>query len=450
MQNNLELPKLPFPLREYQTEGVKFLINKKNILLADEMGLGKTIQTIVAIRLLLSNKEIKNCLIIVPVSLMSNWIYEFKVWGSILKPRPITGTQKKRKVIYKMNNPVQIASYESIRNDIDFLIENKSYDLVIIDEAQRIKNDSSQISKVIKKIPRKYSWALTGTPVENNVEDIASIFQFVKPKIISKYDFPKEIKYKIDPYTIRRRKREVLEDLPDIIEQDIRLRLSNEQWNTYENTRVERYKYIKELDKKERISGILALITELKKIANFDPVTEKSSKVDYIKDILEEKMLLNEKVIIFSQYVETLEYLKKKLTSFPVEIYHGGLSQKQRDELISSFKINKEKQILLISLKAGGVGLNLQEANTAILFDRWWNPAVESQAIGRADRFGRKGSLHVIKFISVDTVEERIEDLLLNKQELFNKIVEEVTPKSNKFSEKELLFMIGDGDGRQT
>ena len=126
--------------------------------------------------------------------------------GSILKPRPITGTQKKRKVVYKMNNPVQIASYESIRNDIDFLIENKSYDLVIIDEAQRIKNDSSQISKVIKKIPRKYSWALTGTPVENNVEDIASIFQFVKPKVISKYDFPKEIKYKIDPYTIRRRK----------------------------------------------------------------------------------------------------------------------------------------------------------------------------------------------------------------------------------------------------
>ena len=156
MQNNLELPKLPFPLREYQTEGVKFLINQRNILLADEMGLGKTIQTIVAIRLLLSNKEIKNCLIIVPVSLMSNWIYEFKVWGSILKPRPITGTQKKRKVVYKMNNPVQIASYESIRNDIDFLIENKSYDLVIIDEAQRIKNDSSQISKVIKKIPRKY------------------------------------------------------------------------------------------------------------------------------------------------------------------------------------------------------------------------------------------------------------------------------------------------------
>ena len=448
MENNFKAIKTPFPLRDYQQDGIQFLYNQKNALLADEMGLGKTIQAIIAIRHLIMTKEISNCLIVVPVSLLSNWMHEFKIWGGVLKPRVVTGKQNKRKVIYNMQTPVQIVSYESVRNDIEILTSNNFYDLVVLDEAQRIKNDSAIISRAIKKIPREYSWALTGTPLENSIEDIASIFGFVNPKTISKYDFPKDVKRKIDPYTIRRRKRDVLKDLPDVIEQDIRIRLNNEQWITYENTRIERFKYIKELEKKERISGILALITELKKIVNFDPITEKSSKLDYVKDILEEKLLLEEKVIIFSQYVETLEYLKSNLSSHEVNIYHGGLSQSERDKIIKSFKDSKNSEVLLISLKAGGVGLNLQEASTLILFDRWWNPAVEHQAIGRADRFGRKGSLHVIKFITVDTIEERIEDLLLNKQEIFNKIVEDVTPKTNKFSEKDLLFMIGEEDGR--
>lgn len=447
MENKLKVIKTPFPLRDYQKDGIDFLYNKKNALLADEMGLGKTIQTIIAIRHLIMTKEISNCLIVVPVALISNWVHEFKIWGGVLKPRIVNGNQNKRKVIYNMQTPIQLVSYEAVRNDIELLVNDKFYDLVVLDEAQRIKNDSAAISKSIKKIPRKYSLAITGTPLENSIEDIASIFGFVKPKTISKYDFPKEVKRKIDPYTIRRRKRDVLNDLPDVIEQNIRIKLSDEQWITYENTRIERYKYIKELQKKERISGILALITELKKIVNFDPVTEKSSKVDYIKDILEEKVSLNEKVIIFSQYVETLEYLSDNLPEFKSNIYHGGLSQVERDNLIQKFKNSANSEVLLISLKAGGVGLNLQEASTLILFDKWWNPAVELQAIGRADRFGREGSLHVIKFTSVDTIEERIEDLLLNKQEIFNKIVEDVTPKTNKFSEKELLFMIGEENG---
>ena len=447
MENNIIIPKVPFPLRDYQVDGIKFLVNQKNLLLADEMGLGKTIQTIVAIRILLKNKEIKNCLIVVPVSLISNWVHEFKIWGDLFKPRVVTGSQKKRKTIYKMQTPVLIVSYESLRNDIEFVKENTNYDLVVIDEAQRIKNDGSILSKCIKKIPRSFSWALTGTPLENNINDVSSIFGFIQPKVISKYDFPREIKSKIDPYTIRRRKREVLKDLPDVIEQEIRLRMSDKQWETYENTRIERYKYIKELEKKERISGILALITELKKIVNFDPITDKSSKAEYIVDILEEKLLLNEKVIIFSQYVKTLEYLEKYLSKFNTNLYHGGLSHKERDKLISNFKQSEKGQVFLISLKAGGVGLNLQEASTVILFDRWWNPAVEDQAIGRADRFGRKGSLHVIKFITVDTIEEKIEELILEKQKLFNTIIEEVTTKNNKFDENDLLHMIGEKDG---
>ena len=257
------ISKLPFPLRDYQSEGVNFLVTQKNILLADEMGLGKTIQTIISIRILFQEKEIKNCLIVVPVSLISNWVYEFSIWGGAIKPKIIHGNQKKRLTLYSMRSPVQIVSYESIRNDLDSIVDKKFYDLVVLDEAQRIKNDSSITARNIKKIPRTYSWALTGTPLENNIEDIASIFGFVKPKTISKYDFPREIKEKIDKFTIRRRKRDVLTELPDIIEQSIRIRLSPKQWTTYENTRSEQYKYIKQLDKKEKISGILALISNL-------------------------------------------------------------------------------------------------------------------------------------------------------------------------------------------
>jgi len=449
VENNLNIPKIPFSLRDYQKDGVEFLINQKNVLLADEMGLGKTIQSIIAVRILFNRSEIKNCLIVVPVSLISNWIHEFKIWGDNFKPRLVSGKQKKRQVIYKMKTPLHIVSYETLRNDIDYLIQNKKYDLVILDEAQKIKNDNSIISKAIKKIPRKFSWALTGTPLENNVEDIASIFGFINPKVLSKYDFPREIKPKIDPYTIRRRKREVLDDLPEIIEQDVVLRLNDDQWTTYENTRKERYRYIKELNKKERISGILALITELKKIVNFDPINGSSSKADYLSDIVEEKILLKEKIIIFSQYVETLKFLKDHLSAYNPTIFYGGLSQDERDDVIKNFKQSNKGEVLLISLKAGGVGLNLQEASSVILFDRWWNPAVEKQAIGRSDRFGREGPLHVIKFVTIDTVEERIEALLLNKQELFNKIIEDITPKNNKFSEKELFYMIG-GSNEQT
>tara|TARA_B100000287_G_scaffold314477_1_gene297938 strand:+ start:1648 stop:2997 length:1350 start_codon:yes stop_codon:yes gene_type:complete len=441
--NSKTISKLPFPLRDYQSAGVNFLVTRKNILLADEMGLGKTIQTIVSIRILFQEKEINNCLIVVPVSLISNWVFEFGIWGGVIKPKIIQGNQKKRLTLYSMQSPVQIVSYESIRNDLELIADSKFYDLVVIDEAQRIKNDTSATSKIIKKIPRKYSWALTGTPLENNIEDIASIFGFVKPKTISKYDFPREIKEKIDQFTIRRRKREVLKELPDVIEQTVRISLTPTQWTTYENTRSEQYKYIKQLDKKEKISGILALITELKKITNFDSYSEESSKADYISDILEEKKMLNEKVIIFSQYVETLKFLERKFHSYKTQMYTGGQSQSERDEIISSYKQSEEFELLLISLKAGGVGLNLQETDTLILFDRWWNPAVEEQAIGRADRFGREGSLHVIKFVTHNTIEERIERLLFDKKDLFNKIVEEVTPKTNKFSEEDLMFIIG-------
>ena len=153
--------------------------------------------------------------------------------------------------------------------------------------------------------------------------------------------------------------------------------------------------------------------------------------------------MLNEKVIIFSQYVETLKFLERKFHSYKTQMYTGGQSQFERDEIISSYKQSEEFELLLISLKAGGVGLNLQETDTLILFDRWWNPAVEEQAIGRADRFGREGSLHVIKFVTHNTIEERIERLLFDKKDFFNKIVEEVTPKTNKFSEEDLMFIIG-------
>ncbi len=440
---SIEKLSTPYPLREYQKNGVVFLTNNQQVLLADEMGLGKTIQTIVAIDILFKEQEITNCLVVAPVSLISNWVYEFNLWANKFKPRVIRGKKPSRETNYKLPVPIQITSYDSIRNDIDFIRENMFYDLVVIDEAQIIKNQEAKIARAIKRLPRKFSWALTGTPLENSPEDISSIFGFVSPRLISKYDFPKDIKTKMDPLTIRRKKRDLLKDLPEVIEHEVKIEMTPAQYASYTETTRGNLVNIKEGDKATRIANIFALITELKKIANFDPVSGESAKIEYLKEILQEKVSLGEKIIIFSQYVRTLEKIFETFEDLSPLLYHGGLTIDKRDQVINQFKKSEHSEILLISLKAGGVGLNLQEATTAILFDRWWNPAVEDQAISRADRYGRTQPLHAIKFLTVNSIEERINDLIEEKKGYFDDIVEGISQKNfTKLKEEDLVSLI--------
>jgi SNF2 family DNA or RNA helicase len=222
-------------------------------------------------------------------------------------------------------------------------------------------------------------------------------------------------------------KKEVLTELPELIEQDFFINLSAEQQKEYDMVFESR-----------REKNPLEVITALKKICNFSE-NLKSSKLDRLKDVLEELDQKNEKSIVFSQYVKTLEKIDSSLNADNVFLYHGGYNKKEKDNILHNFKNYPGSAVLLMSLQAGSVGLNLQEASTVILFDRWWNPAVENQAIARAHRMGRTEPVHAIKFIIQNTIEERINQLLQEKSDIFDDVIEGAVEVRNKLKLNEIL-----------
>lgn len=407
-------------LRLYQKHGVQFLLSKRSVLLADEMGLGKTVQTIVAISK--GREKYNRVLIVCPASLCLNWYREFELWAPGLTVRRVIGHSNDRIATYRLPVRVLIASYEQIRSDSEKIQSEVEFDLVVLDEAQRIKNVHSSTNWACRLIRRHQSWALSGTPLENSPEDLRGIFRFLDPKLLYSGMSPTEVHNAIDGFFLRRTKKQVLKELPPILYRDLRLELGKLQRRAYEGVWNTRFQIVKDNGKKLNIANMFSVLTRLKQICNFDRDTGQSVKLDVLHELLETIKSTDQKVLVFSQFVETLFWLTDRL-QIQHDVFHGGLSQEVRDRLVHSFKQNTGPCALLISLKAGGVGLNLQEASTVILFDRWWNPAVESQAIQRAHRYGKSTSLEVISFIVEDSVEERIAEILESKAELFDRYI---------------------------
>lgn len=408
-------------LRRYQIQGAQFLKNSEAALLADEMGLGKTVQTAVA--LALCDKRIRRILLVVPSSLCLNWYRELKRWAPDLIVRRVIGDPEDRLATYRLPIRVLVASYEQIRSDVLNFRSDIVFDLVVLDEAQRIKNAASATSLACRLLPRKRGWALSGTPLENHPDDIASIFRFLKPGLIHAGMPSDEIHKNMASYFLRRTKSEVLPDLPPINVQNIPLELANEQRQAYDRVWMSRVVSNQSGDDSGASAQMLAVITRLKQICNFDYQSGKSVKLDALRLVLDSVILSGEKILIFSQYVETLQWIQNRI-EIPNRIFHGGLSQDQRDAVISEFRQSDEARALLLSTRAAGVGLNLQEASTVVLFDQWWNPATEEQAIQRAHRFGRIKPLQVIRLVIENSIEDRIAEILVEKRELFEQYVE--------------------------
>lgn len=425
--------KLPLPLRRYQWNGVRFLIERESALLADGMGLGKTVQVAVALSLLFRKKDVNRALVVTPASLRLNWERELSKWSQNLSVQKVQGDSKDRVAFYRLPFNVLIASYDQIRMDSLTINKEINFDVVVLDEAQRIKNLSSKTTLACRMLQRKRSWALTGTPLENNVADLVSIFRFVRQGLLYRGLPRTEVHSRIKPFFLRRTKEDVFTELPPIFIQEIPLELSKKQIDAYGITFNERYKAKSE-------GELLSLITKLKQICNFEPSSGESSKLEALTLSLEGLNLNTDKIIIYSQYVKTLNWLSTKLKYvINFEIYHGGLTEKEKDEVLSRFRLKDGPRALLVSLIAGATGLNLQEASTVIFFDRWWNPAVENQALYRAYRFQRERPLFVIKYLIVNTIEEKIQTILQEKGILFDQYINQAESVSIKpFSGNEL------------
>jgi len=411
-------------------------LTEKSCLLADEMGLGKTVQVAVALSWLIPKSRLGRVLIVVPAALRMNWEQEIIRWAPNLSVRRLSGNSHERFANYNLPLNVVIASYDQIRQDALALSNLVHFDIVVLDEAQRIKNISSETSLAVRLLKRDRSWAMTGTPIENSASDLLAIFRFVKFDLLGQAMSKADIHRLMQPHFMRRRKLDVLPELPPIILQDIPIELSPEQRKHYMVIWNNRSQLIGAGKRRISSTAIFALITKLKQICNYDSESGESSKMEALKLIIDNLVEKRDKLIVFSQYVKTLKWISDSMDDRIVhEIYHGGLSDGARNEMIDRFRNGDGPRAILMSLKAAGVGLNLQEASTVVLFDRWWNPAVEDQAINRAHRFNRKNILQVFRFTVVDSIEESIIRILGQKRAIFEQYVNQaeiaVIPKLN-------------------
>ncbi len=418
----LEVPFEPFP---YQLEGIAFLMPRHAALLADEMGLGKTMQTILTLRLMFHQGMIRSALLVTPKPLVLNWARELQTWAPDLPFEVFPSDPEQRKAAWKTSNcPLKLINYESLTRDAELASDPSIFfDVVILDEAQRIKNRDSKTALAVQSLNRARSWALTGTPVENSHEDLTNIFAFVDPGRIPRDTPAKRLAQLTSDCILRRIKEDVQSDMPPKFYRDLALDLTPAQQYAYELAENEGVVHLNELGETLSVQHVFTLVMRLKQICNFDPLTGASAKLDQLTIDMEEVVANGRKAIVFSQWVEPLSVIAASLAKYNPLQYHGRIPQAERFPILDEFKNDPKRHLLLMSYGSGSVGLNLQFTNYVFLFDRWWNPAIEDQAINRAHRIGQRFPVTVTRFLSQDTIEAKIAKILDDKRKVFNDLI---------------------------
>ncbi len=435
----VQLPFKPFP---YQLEGIAFLMPRYAALLADEMGLGKTMQTIVSLRLLFHAGLIQRALLVCPKPLVNNWSRELRLWADDLPFEVIGGDWETRRASWLVSNcPLKLVNYELLTRDAGLVADEQvHFDVVVLDEAQRIKNRESKAAQVVRGLHRDRSWALTGTPIENKPEDLVNLFAFIDPDRVPPDTPAKRLPSLTGDCILRRTKEEVMTDLPPKIVHDIYLELTPAQREAYDLAEKDGVVCLNALGDTISVQHVFELVMRLKQICNFDPRTGQSAKLEQLQADMQEVAESGRKAIVFSQWVEPLEHLAKALRPLGPLQYHGQVPHRERQAVLDQFRQDPRKHVLLMSYGTGSVGLNLQFTNYVFLFDRWWNPAVEDQAINRAHRIGQKEPVFVTRFVVQNTIEGRIADVLERKRQLFNELIEQNgAPPSLGLSQEEIF-----------
>lgn len=453
-------------LRDYQELGVKWLYNIYKCgfggILADEMGLGKSIQLIYLVKQILKEKSDAKILIVAPTSLIYNWKNEFDKFGSELKYKVFAENKSVRKQELDDLGDIQIliTTYGLLRQDKEKYLE-MNFELVAIDEAQNIKNANAQMTKVVKMLHANTKIALTGTPLENSVLELWSIFDFIMPGYLAnlvnfgrKYNIKDvneeelntldSLNAQIKPFILRRRKSDVVKELPPKIENNIYIDLSKEQKKLYvaqlEKTKKEMDEIIESEGFKKGNFKILQLLTKLRQLCIdpsiiYEDYKGGSAKIENLIDITKGIIENGHKILLFTSFKTALDLVNKEFTNHNISTYviDGSVSSKKRMELVEKFN-HDDTNVFLITLKAGGTGLNLTSADVVIHLDLWWNPQVENQATDRAHRIGQKNQVEVIKLICKGTIEERILELQNKKKILSDALIEGEDRDQNIFS----------------
>ena len=435
----LEVPFEPF---QYQLEGIAFLMPRHSALLADEMGLGKTAQIILSLRLLFHQGQIRSALVICPKPLMHNWARELKSWAPDLPFESFEGGTEQRRLTWLTSNcALKLINYETLTRDQELAADPRvKFDVVVLDEAQRIKNAGSKTAQVVQSIQRDRSWAISGTPIENHPDDLVNLFAFIDPGRIPPETPPRKIPQYTSDCILRRTKDIVQSDMPPRLYKDLELELSPAQQAAYRLAEDEGVVHLNELGETITVQHVFQLVMRLKQICNFDPLTGESSKLEQLVTDLEEVAESGRKALVFSQWVEPLTVIAKAVEKFGPLQYHGRIPQAERTPILDRFKSDPDSHVLLMSYGTGSVGLNLQFTNYVFLFDRWWNPAIEDQAINRAHRIGQKLPVTVTRFTAEKTVEEKIAAILDQKRKVFNDLLANAEkPESLGLSEEEIF-----------
>lgn len=438
----------PSALLPYQKDGVAALLSRNALLLADDMGLGKTIQTIAALRILYLQNQIESALLVCPASLLTQWRQELALWGPELRVTLIGGSPAGRAALWNRPAHVVLISYETLRADLESVggspAVRKEWGVVILDEASRIKNRESAIAFACKRLPRLRRWALTGTPLENSLDDVASLLEFLTDEWTVEAS---EIRAQLPTLQLRRKKQDVLAELPPKHTVEITLELPPAQRAAYDRAEQEGIRSLAQAGAAVTIADVLELVIRLKQICNADPLTGQSVKLDDVSRRMKTLVSEGHRALLFSQFVERpfgVEGAALALSDFEPLRYTGRMSRTERAAVITRFHDAERHKILLLSLRAGGVGLNLQDASYVFHLDRWWNPALENQADSRAHRMGQRYPVTSFRYLCTETIEERIAQTLQAKNHLFQELVDDVSlDLGAALTESELFGLFG-------
>jgi SNF2 family DNA or RNA helicase len=426
-------------------------------ILADDMGLGKTLQTIALIQAMVGQYPDARTLIVVPTSLVTNWLSEINRFAPNLQATALVGpVQQRMESLGEAKAQVYITTYGLLMNDIE-QYPDEGFDLLILDEAQRIKNAASKSFKAVCRIKAGCRFALTGTPIENNLAELWSLFHALMPPLLKGFKHFKSVymvssadleplRQRISPFILRRVKRDVLKDLPDKTETILRVEMSDRQKQLYLAYREQTLQMLE--DGSQSLMNVLAQLTRLRQICChpgmfLENYNEPVGKMEALLDIVSDLQAENRRALVFSQFTSLLDLIGRELDQASVDYVRldGRTPQKERPRIVTSFA-SGQQTVFLISLRAGGVGLNLTAADTVIHCDPWWNPSVEEQASARIYRIGQTRGVQIIHLIAHGSIEDAINEIKQQKRELIDQLIQPTEAGISRLSVEEIQSLL--------